>query len=270
MGHLKGLVRACLVASLAGLTACGGGSESHADPGDTAGSLPAAPDAPPSGLYVGYYAEDPVTNPEDPTYGAFQLFFPEDAADFAGSMFFTYEGCQSSNVGAVRGSRVGGSISGLFAGDVDGVPQHGRYQGAFDSVTHSYSGTYSIDGGKQYRNLLPCIDYYIAPNGTFEMHRVGESQPRDFRVSMNGRNVQWSSLNGAGLTLVYVLDPVASTARPATTNPVIWQGLLEGASVLTLPATVSLRSGTEYIAAVAVGAMNQRPMAFGSVRFVMP
>jgi hypothetical protein len=48
----------------------------------------------PGGLFVGYYHEDPVTNPEDPFPGALYLNLPSANGTYAGTMFFTYFGCQ--------------------------------------------------------------------------------------------------------------------------------------------------------------------------------
>lgn len=192
---------------------------------------------------------------------------PDGDADFAGSMFFTYVGCQSSNVGSITGNKAGGDIRGRIAGTVDGLAQTGTYSGAYDVTTQRYTGTYVLAGGKQYRDLRPCIEYYIAPNGTFEMYPVGVSQPSSFRITVNGRNIQWGSLNGARQTLVYVLDPAVTAAGQ---NPVLWQGLVDGVVAAPLPATVSLASGREYVAAVAVGSSSLQRLAFGSVRFVAP
>jgi hypothetical protein len=218
-------------------------------------------------LYVGFYAEDATTNPEDPTLGAFQMRLPDGDADFAGSMFFTYVGCQSSNVGSITGNKAGGEIRGRIAGTVDGLAQTGTYSGAYDVTTQRYTGTYVLAGGKQYRDLRPCIEYYIAPNGTFEMYPVGVSQPSSFKITVNGRSIQWGSLSGARQTLVYVLDP-AITAAGA--NPVLWQGLVDGVVGATLPMTVPLTSGREYVAVVAVGSSSLQRLGFGSARFVAP
>ena len=290
MNHSNPWARACVLASLAWLTACGGGSSgADADP-TTPAPAPAPapspapspspspapspapapapqPDTPPGGLYVGFYAEDATANPEDPTLGAFQMRLPEGNANFEGSMFFTYVGCQSSNVGSITGSKAGADIRGNIAGTVDGLAQTGSYSGAYDATAQRYTGTYVLAGGKQYRDLRPCIEYYIAPNGTFEMYPVGVSQPSSFKITVNGRNIQWGSLSGARQTLVYVLDPSITAAGA---NPVLWQGLVDSVVDAALPQAVSLVSGREYVAAVAVGSSSLQRLGFGSVRFVAP
>ena len=66
----------------------------------------------PGGAYIGYYQENPVTNPEDPVPGAVYLRLPAADGAFSGDMFFTYVGCQSSNLGRVSGRQSGLSLSG--------------------------------------------------------------------------------------------------------------------------------------------------------------
>lgn len=258
-----------LAATLAG---CGGGG-GGGDGGNAGGAQPAPvtpPQAalPPGGLYVGFYAEDAAANPEDPTLGAFQMRLPEGNADYAGSMFFTYVGCQSSNVGTTAGTKADTAIRGSIAGTVDGLALRGSYSGSYDAAVQRYTGTYALEGGKQYRDLRPCIEYYIAPNGTFEMYPVGVAQPASFQVQVSGRSLQWGSLGGASQTLAYVLDPSATASNA---NPVLWQGLVFGTQTqVTLPDSVTLTRGREYVAAVAVGSATLQRLGFGSVRFVAP
>jgi hypothetical protein len=59
----------------------------------------------PGGLYIGYYHEDPISNPEDPVPGALYLSLPAGDSSFAGKMFFTYLGCQTSSVGSISGAK---------------------------------------------------------------------------------------------------------------------------------------------------------------------
>lgn len=259
-----------LFAAVVALTACGGGSP--AEPGPQPAPAPAPSPAPapaaPGGLYVGYYAEDPATNPEDPTLGAFTLHLPAGNAGFSGSMYFTYVGCQTSNVGTVSGTKTDLSLSGTWAGTVDGSPQSGPYSGSFNTATQSYAGVYSNAGGKQYRDLRPCIEYHIAPNGTWEMFAVETSVPASFTVGVSGRTVSWSGIPNAELTLVYVLDPIVAQGAG---NPVVWQGIEAGAvTAMQIPPGVALQSGREYIAAVGIADATGQRAAFGSVRFVAP
>ncbi len=281
MTYRKYVSSACALVCLNMLVACGGGSSTNAvapeapvaptpvpAPGSGPTAVPPVPEAmsPPGGLYVGYYAEDPVNNPEDPTYGAFQLRLPEGNAEFSGSMYFTYVGCQTSNVGSISGVKSGLDIGGSITGDVDGLAQNGTYAGLYDPAALRYSGTYALEGGRQYRDLRPCIEYYIAANGTFEMFPPGASVPADFGVTVNGRTIQWSSVAGAQQTLVYVLN----AADTGASNPVLWQQLVSGTTATALPPSVALVAGTEYLAAVAVASGTQQRLAFSSVLFTAP
>ena len=243
------------------VTACGGGG------GSTADATPPTPTpnpTAPGGLYVGYYQEDPLTNPEDPTAGAFSLNLPSGDSSFTGSMYFTYVGCQTSNVGTVVGTKSGLSLSGTWSGTVDAQPQSGSYTGQYDATTAIYSGTFVNAGGKQFRDLLPCISYVIAPNGTWEMFAVNARVPSTFTTTVSGRTVSWATVANAANTLVYVLDPVIAQS---TGNPVVWQTIVTSGSSTAIPTTVTLQAGKEYIAAVAVSNAQSQRTAFGSTRF---
>jgi hypothetical protein len=247
-------------AAVAALAACGGG-------GSDSGAAGAPAPAVPGGLHVGYYQEDPATNPEDPTAGAFSLNLPDGNGSFAGSMFFTYIGCQTSNVGTVGGTKTDAAISGTWSGTIDGGAESGTYSGSFQAATQSYSGTYVTNGGKKSRDIAGCINYFIAPNGTFEMFPVEAVVPAGFTVQVSGRSISWSATSGAASTLVYVLD--RAVAQSGSGNPVRWQTLVAGSSAnsAAVPASVTLQAGTEYIAAVSIGDAAAQRIAFGSRRF---
>lgn len=219
MTSIRRLV-ACL-STVALVTACGGGGSPSTATTSPPPSTTASPV--PGGLYVGYYQEDPATNPEDPTAGAFSLNLPTNDGSFSGSMYFTYVGCQTSNVGAVVGTKSGLSLSGTWSGTVDALPQSGSYIGTYDTSTSTYSGTFTNAGGKQFRDLSPCIQYTIAPNGTWEMFAIDTHVPSSFTTTVTVRTVSWSSIANAAFTLVYVLDPVIAQGAG---NPVVWQTIV--------------------------------------------
>lgn len=246
----------------AALSACGGGGDTA--PAPSPAPAPAPSTAPPGGLYVGYYQEDPANNPEDPMPGAYSLNLPEGNGSFSGSMYFTYVGCQSSNVGTVSGNKSDLALAGNWSGTVDGSAQAGTYTGSFDNATQSYSGTYLNAGGKQHRDLRPCIEYSIAANGTWEMFPVDAQVPSGFSVDVNGRTISWSAAAGAAFTLVYVLDPVIAQGSG---NPVVWQTVVGNDTSIAIPAAVSLQAGKQYIAAVGISNAAHQRAAFGSRRF---
>lgn len=252
------------------LVACGGGGGGGgtASPQTPAGPVPPNSTAP-GGLYVGYYQEDPASNPEDPVPGAFSLNLPTGNSTFSGSMFFTYIGCQSTNVGTVSGTKSSTSISGTWTGTLDGQPNSGAYTGSYSAATASYTGTYTNAAGvKQYRDLSPCIQYYIAPNGTWEMFPVDTQVPAgSLNIGVSGRTLTWSAVPGASYALVYLLDQSVATS---TGNPVVWQTIVQAGTTATVPASVTLVSGKTYITAVGITNKDHARLAFASKRFTQP
>ena len=222
----------------------------------------------PGGLYVGYYQEDPVTNPEDPTPGAFVLNLPEKDSTFDGNMYFTYVGCQSSNIGEVKGIKAGNGLNGTWSGQIDNSKQSGPYNGTYDPKLGSYKGVYANAGGKQFKKIEGCIEYYIAPNGYWEMFPVEQSQPASFNVSVAANKVSWPLLPEAVISLVYVIDP--SFAQSHSGNPVKFQTILPpGVSSFNL-SSLHLSKGKKYIVATLVNNNKSVRIAFSSKQFVAP
>ena len=222
----------------------------------------------PGGLYVGYYQEDPKTNPEDPMPGAFVLKLPEKDAAFDGAMFFTFVGCQTSNVGNVKGVKAGYKLSGDWSGMIDNSAQSGPYQGTYDPATGYYTGEYSNKGGKQFKDIKGCIQYYIGPNGSWEMFAVEQNQPAAFKLGVTGAKVSWAGVPNAALALVYVIDP--SVAVTGGGNPVKFQTVLPGPVTHFDLAAAGLAKGKEYIVATLVNNAKFKRVAFGSKRFIAP
>jgi hypothetical protein len=220
----------------------------------------------PGGQYVGYYQEDARTNPEDPTPGAFVLTLPDQDASFDGAMFFTFVGCQKSNVGKVSGKKAGLALNGTWSGMIDASTQSGPYSGTYDPVTGSYAGVYSNAGGKQFKNIEGCIQYYIGANGTWEMFPVEKNQPAAFKVGVDKSTLNWSSPPGAAMALVYVLDPLA--ARTPGANPIKFQTLMPAQAGKFSLGALGLDKGKEYIAVALVNNAKSKRIAFGSKRFV--
>ncbi|UUZ52240.1 hypothetical protein LP419_21775 [Massilia sp. H-1] len=219
---------------------------------------------------MGYYQEDLLTNPEDPTPGAFVLSLPENDASFSGAMFFTFVGCQHSNVGNVKGVKAGFGLSGTWSGTVDNSAQSGPYSGTYDAATGSYNGVYSVSAGKQFKKIEGCIQYYIGPHGTWEMFPVEQNQPPSFKVAVAGTKLSWSSVPNAAMTLVYVIDPDA--AKAGASNPVKFQTIVPGktSNISLAVAAGTVTKGKEYIVAALVNDSKAKRVAFGTKRFVVP
>lgn len=220
----------------------------------------------PGGLYVGYYQEDPLANPEDPMPGAFVLKLPDADAAFNGAMFFTFVGCQHSNVGAVSGAKAGYDLKGEWSGSIDNSAQSGPYSGAYDPASGSYKGVYSNKGGKQFRDIKGCIQYWIGPKGSWPMFPVEQSQPASFKVEVDGTKVTWPKVPGTAMTLVYVIEQDAAQAGKG--NPVKFQTVLPGLGASFSLAGTGLAKGKEYIAVALLNNAKAQRVAFASKRFV--
>jgi hypothetical protein len=166
--------------------ACGSG-------GDSSGPASPGPQLAPGGLYVGYDAEDPVTNPEDPTLGVLHLALPAGDAAFSGAMFFAEFGCQSSDVGAIGGTRSGNALAGSWSSTLDGSPQSGGQSGHDTAASDVFSGTDGVAGAKQFRNPQPCISCTIVPGGTWELLAAGASVPARVVLGTTGTQVRCSN-----------------------------------------------------------------------------
>ncbi|NPC56658.1 CARDB domain-containing protein [Caenimonas soli] len=240
-----------------GQTAAGASNDALLASGTlTVSSAPGA--GAPGGLYVGYYAEDPVTNPEDPTPGALYLQLPAGSTAFAGAMYFTFAGCQSANVGAISGTKTDTALDGTWSGTVDGSGQSGAYSGSFNANGGFFAGTYTVAGGKQFQDIPGCIQYFIAPGGTWEIAPVGTSVPSTFTLNGAGTRVNWTSPAGAALTLLSVIDEaVAVTGSP---NAAVYQTLIgAGAQLFDLSSVGGLVIGRTYVVTVtAMGGGGQR------------
>lgn len=240
------------------VSACGGGSDADE---------PSAIDSK-NDIYLGFYAEDALNNPEDPMTGAFVINLPKEDGDFAGNMFFTYVGCQSTNVGKIAGVKTAETLSGVWSGTLDDVAHAGKFTGKFGANLGGYTGTYSNNGGKQYRDLRPCIEYHTAALGRWEVYPEGVATPKDFVVAVSGRSVTWSGSTGANVALLYLLD---TTLADGARNPVVWQTLVgAGGGTLTVPTSVPLAAGRDYLVAVGLVSPSNERVAFGSKRFKAP
>lgn len=221
------------------------------------------------GLYVGYYQEDPLTNPEDPTMGSVYLSLPAGDSAFSGTMSFTYVGCQGEGAGAVSGAKSGAALKGTWSGTVDGHPQNGAFAGAWTKESGGYVGTYDVAGGKQHVDVPSCISYFIAPNGSWELFPVGTGEPANFAVTVVGHEIRWTPPAGVVMTLVYVLDP--ELAKTAAGHAAKWQTLVFGPGKHAADFRLAgLQPGHAYVAAVGTADGSLKRTAFASKTFVAP
>lgn len=207
--------------------------------------------------------EDRSTNPEDPTPGALCLNLPANGSAFTGSMFVTYVGCQTSNVGTVSGTKRGQSLSGTWSGAIDNVTRSGAFAGVYDAAQRFYAGTYTVAGGKQFMSVPGCIQYFIAPNGTWELFVAEENVPPSFAPSVSGSTANWACLASAASSLLVVFD---AGAVQIGTDGVRYQTVVpSGSASQSVP---GLQGGSTYIATVVCLDASFRRVALGSRRFV--
>jgi len=235
----------------------------------SAAPLAAPAAAGPDGLYVGYYQEDPASNPEDPTPGSIYLSLPAGDNAFSGSMFFTYVGCQSENLGTIAGTKADPSLKGEWGGSVDGTAQKGSFEGAWSAAVGGYAGTYDVAGGKQHIAIAGCIEYFIAPRGTWELLPVGGHVPESFGIKVSGSTVSWTPPPGVMMTLVYVLD--AEQAKTKGARASTWQTLLLGPGKHSADLRQArLKPGHSYIVAVKLNDASMKRAGFASQAIVAP
>ena len=222
----------------------------------------------PGGLFVGYYAEDPITNPEDPGVGALYLRFPASPGPFAGAMYFTVAGCQTNNVGAISGTKTDAGIAGSWSGTVDGVIQSGAYSGIYSSTLGAYSGDYTVSGGKQFITVANCLQYWVAPKGTWEVTAIGDGVPTAFRLTTIGTTVMWTPRVGAVITHVSVIDEADALAGGA--NAIKYQAYsVQGAPTFNLASIPGLVAGRSYVVAVTTTTSNNQRTGVASARIVL-
>jgi hypothetical protein len=227
------------------------------------GGAPSAPS-----LYIGYYQEDPIDNPEDPTMGTLYLTLPSSDGRFAGSMYFTYVGCQTSNVGRIAGDKTAAHLEGTWSGTLDGTAQNGTFAGNRTPPQDIYRGKFAVAGGKQHITVGSCIQYYIASKGSFELFPVGSSDPASFSISFRDDSISWSPPSGAAMILISVVDP--ALAVDGQRNATLWQTLVPGTQARVDVSHIGLIQGRQYLAIVGTADSRFIRMSFGSTPFIAP
>ncbi len=166
-----------VLAGIVSLAACGGG-ESGGSPDP---APPVTPTPTSSTLYIGYYTESNVADPDDPTPGVLYLYLPDTGTSFTGEFFFSYVGCVgATDTGLLDGLRVnaptGDTINGSWSGDVDGNIHTGNFSGAMFNG-NMFTGTWTRNGGSQkfsFGKAPFTCSYTFAGNGDFTLYAVND------------------------------------------------------------------------------------------------
>lgn len=217
-----------------------------------------------SDLYFGYYLEDPVNNPEDPTPGALLLRLPKTDSAFAGALYFTFVGCQTESWGHIQGRLERGRLQGQWSGNVDDSPQNGTFQGQFDPQTRLYSGTFDNARGKQFREIQNCISYHIAARGTWQMFTPENLCQGNFPLTARWPYVEWREAPVEAFVLLYVLDQsLLNEADPQ--RAVVEQVIVEPGDTRHRLPTSKLREGQEYTVIAMAFDQEMKPIGRSSI-----
>ena len=266
------VVGCALVFSLEG---CGGGGSGNASetapPAGSGGTAGTAPK-----LYVGYYVEDAVNNPEDPTIGNLMVKIPSGDGTFAGLMPFSYLGCiAGADVGRVSGTRSGVSLNGTWSGTVDNVAVGGTYQGTHTPSSDTFSGNYTNTGGKVRFGTGACFGFVVA-TGTWKIFGTTTSEPSTFVATATAGNtptISWPSAGAGTRYGVRVFDEDCLNVNPSNAACFNGEAFTNGTTI-QFPAqfqnAVPLNSGGHYLVLLtgqnlSTGAL----LAFSSLR-VLP
>lgn len=241
------LWRALAACGIGLLTACGGGGGGG---GDEREEIEGATGR----LYIGWYEEDPTSNPEDPTVGALAFRVPDGAGSFQGLMPFSYTGCAAGvDVGAISGQRNGNTLDGRWTGSLDGITVGGSYTGSFDAATASFGGSFANTAGKQPIVVPPC-NYFMAPQGRFRVYDGLASEPAGVALSFGNRStaptIGWSGLPAGALVALRLFDEACLEADPGADRCFVGEGFGNG-NRLAYPAAFAgaqaLAVGRSYI-----------------------
>jgi hypothetical protein len=220
-----------------------------------------------SGLYIGAYHEDPTANPEDPTPGLLYLNLPAGDQSFSGLMDFTFVGCQSKSVGEIKGEKINGALKGDWSGQVDYTFQTGSYNGRYIAKDKYYTGTYVVKKGKQFVKVPNCIEYHIAPHGTwsiFELnHTFSESKPFE-PISVVDGVAKWAMPPDTTIASISLVDKelAVSGAKNAVLHQLIIPASLKN---YRLPAQYA-KSGKTYVISV-IASNGRKVVYFSSIEF---
>jgi len=215
----------------AGAMDAGGGADAGMDSGAGGADSGAAAGLPVS---VGYYVEDPIDNPEDPTVGTLLIAIPPTDGPFTGQIPFGYVGCDAgTDVAELTGTRSGGTLSGTWSGAVDGTAISGTFSVSRAPALGRWDGTFTTTGGKVMVSFPPC-EYYVAGHGTVRIFDSPTNEPPSFVATSTGGatpTFAWPSLGGGVGYVVRVFDVDCVAATPGSPTCFMGEALMLGTTV---------------------------------------
>ncbi len=130
-----------------------------------------------------------------------------------------------------------------------------------------------MSGPKEHIVIPDCggapFEYYVAPNGTFELFPQESNRPATFAVNVQDGRVRWSATENDYAALVYVADPSQLNSGGA---PIVWQELdidrtALSANAMAIAVGDALQAGKTYLAVVVLLNNQGERIAFGSKSF---
>ena len=236
---------------------------------------PIVPAAGPSGLFVGYYSEDPTArNPQSndlPHYALLYINVPTIGGGFTGLMATKFQACQTgAGTGAISGSKSGATVTGSWAGTFDAVAQSGSFSGTYNAVSSSYYGDYTVAGGLQLISVPSCgFQYSVYPAGTWEAIPIGSSSPSGFTLQVQpaSASVTWIPEPGTVMTMVAVIDEQDALNAVAGAVKFLSKSVGQPAN-FSLGSVAGLVVGRTYIVSVTTATSYSQRTGSSSARLV--
>ncbi|HHJ63645.1 MAG TPA: hypothetical protein ENJ61_01930 [Aquifex aeolicus] len=212
-------------------------------------------------IYLGYYTENPSRNPEDPTAGMLLSCMPKGSGAFLTEFLFSYFGCLGGvNVGTVRGSRSGTSMSGQWRGTVDGASIGGGFEGI--CTENLCRGVWSNSKGKQIVSVGTCR-YYVSPDGKWFLFGMGQGfggLNLSIDTGASPPSISWQRVPGANHYFLYVFDRICLQKTVSLSGCTLWHAYCSGdvgrtgygafSGCRSIVPAAPLRRGGDYVIAV--------------------
>lgn len=234
---------------------------------------PIVPAPGPSGLFVGYYSEDPTArNPlsnDLPHYALLYVTIPASGGGFTGVMDAKFVACQpGSDLGSISGTKSVSTLSGTWSGTFDLTSQAGSFSGTYNANSSSYYGDYTVAGGLQLISVPACgFQYSVYPRGIWEVLPIGGGSPSTFGLHAVGTLVTWTPEVGSVMTMVSVIDEQDALNGTAGAVKFLSKGVQQPAS-FNLSSVAGLVVGRTYIVSVTTATTYSQRTGSSSIRVV--
>jgi hypothetical protein len=226
-------------------------------------------------LYIGYYQEDRINNPEGPTVGVILFSVPSAGGAFSGQMPFSYAGCSDGiDTGAISGTRSDDALSGSWQGTMDGQRVGGAFSAGYTATGDRFDGSFTNAQGKIAISVGAC-HYFVAAQGRFTAYGATTSDPAAFQLSVTDSTTptfSWPALPAVGGYQLRLFDRACLETTPAAQGCFLGElGTNQTAVEYTPAAGVGaqpLEIGKTYLAVVTAQRADGGFVGFASLEFV--